>query len=81
MDKEEYERPQIPLIVYVPDNTVSLTLTATVMEDDESMLNVVNKMTIADLYDARVSGEEWEYENVKYVLTDFGKSMIDKATN
>lgn len=66
--KEVYECEQIPLIVYVPDNTVSLCLNATVLTKDKKMLEVTNTMEMADLYEARVKGEEWEDENVEYVI-------------
>lgn len=63
MDDKKYECDLIPLIVYVPNNTVALDLNATVIEKDKSTQNVMNTMSIAELYEARLGGEEWESEN------------------
>ena len=66
--EEVYKCEQIPIIVCVPDNTVSLCLNATVIDKNKKMLEVTNTMEIADLYEARVKGEEWADENVEYVI-------------
>ena len=63
-----YECEQVPIIVCVPNNTVSLRLDATVLTKDKKMLEVTNTMEMADLYEARVKGEEWADENVEYVI-------------
>lgn len=79
MDDKEYKCDLIPLIVYVPNNTVALDLNATVIEKDKSTQNVMNTMSMAELYEARVDGEEWESENVKYKITDEAREFLDNG--
>lgn len=69
----EYECKQVPVILYIPDNTVKLTITAKILDEDDNFVEAVNKMGVAEVADARIDGAEWEYENVKYVLTDKAK--------
>ena len=79
MDDKEYKCDLIPLIVYVPNNTVALDLNATVIEKDKSTQNVINTMSMAELYEARVDGEEWESKNVKYKITDEARKFLDNG--
>ena len=72
----EYECKQVPVILYIPDNTVKLTITAKVLDEDDNFAEVVNKMGVAEVADARIDGVEWEDENVKYVLTDKAKEEL-----
>ncbi len=78
---QEYECDLIPLIVYVPNNTVALDLYVTVMEEDKSIQHAVNSMSIADLYEARVDGEYWEAKNAKYTITDKGRELLGNGGN
>ncbi len=79
MDDKEYKCDLIPLIVYVPNNTVALDLNATVIEKDKSTQNVMSTMSMAELYEARVDGEEWESENIKYKITDEAREFLDNG--
>lgn len=79
MDDKEYKCDLIPLIVYVPNNTVALDLNATVIEKDKSTQNVMNTMSMAELYEARLDGEVWESENVKYKITDEAREFLDNG--
>lgn len=79
MKDEEYKCDLIPLIVYVPNNTVALDLNATVIEKDKSMQHVLNSMSMPELYEARVDGDVWESENVKYRITDEAREFLDNG--
>ena len=79
MDDKEYKCDLIPLIVYVPSNTVALDLNATVIEKDKSTQNVMNTMSMPELYEARLDGEEWESKNVKYKITDEAREFLDNG--
>lgn len=79
--RQEYECDLIPLIVYVPNNTVALDLYVTVIEKDKSIQHAVNSMTMAELYEARVDGDQWEAENVKYRITDEAREFLDNGGN
>lgn len=52
-----YERENMPLIVYVPDNTVHLKLNVTAMGDTGELIELESKMSISELYQARIDGE------------------------
>lgn len=79
MDDKENKCDLIPLIVYVPNNTVALDLNATVIKKDKSTQNVMNTMSMAELYEARLDGEVWESENVKYEITDEVREFLDNG--
>lgn len=76
-DDKIYECEQMPAIIYIPSNTVKLKITATLMDEDDKLFEVVNVMPTKDVIQARIEGEEWEFDNVKYVLTDEGKAYLD----
>ena len=74
--KEEYKGEQVPVIVYVPANTVKLKIEATLMDEDDSLYSAINVLHIQDIMDARIDGEEWERENVTWQLTDKAKKEL-----
>lgn len=65
----------------MPNNTVALDLYVTVMEEDKSTQHAVNSMSIADLYEARVDGDQWEAENVKYTISDEAREFLNNGGN
>lgn len=75
--EKDYECEQVPVIINIPDNTVKLSVKATVMEKDDSLVEAEMTMTTAEVMDARIRGEEWEFENVKYRLTDLGRQIVE----
>jgi len=73
---KDYECEEVPAIINIPDNTVKLNVKATVMGKDDSLVEVEMTMTTAKVMEARIRGEEWEYENVTYQFTDLGRQML-----
>lgn len=67
---ESYECKQMPLILYAPNNTIELKLIATVINEDGSTMQVMDKIPISRLYEARIEGEIWENENGTWVIND-----------
>ena len=78
---KEYECKQVPIVLYIPDNTIKLEVIATIMEDDDSIYEVTDTLKPARLAEARIDGDEWEYSNVKYVLTDEGRKYLEELKN
>lgn len=76
---EEYKCELVPLIINVPDNTAMLTVIAKVMDDKGEMMTVENTMTLKEVIEARIKGEEWEDENATWVLTDSAKEFLDNG--
>lgn len=68
-----------PLIIYVPDNCIKLVINS-IIYDGEQMYEAQNIMGVQDIIDARIQGEEWEYENVRYCLTDKAKEQLGIKT-
>ena len=79
--KEEYECEQVPVVLYIPNNTIKLQLTATVMEDDGSMPEVVDTLFPARLADARIDGDMWERDNTQWKLSENGKKLLEELKN
>lgn len=73
---EEYKCEQVPVILYIPNNTVKLTLTAKLINENDEFLEVVSIMSLPEITDARISGEEWEDENIVYTLTDKAREEL-----
>jgi len=69
----------VPLIINVPDNTAMLTLIAKVMDDKGEMMTVESTMTLKEVIEARIKGEEWEDENAICTLTDSAKKFLDNG--
>lgn len=65
------ENELMQIIISVPNNTVKLEIDATIMDEETDELYVTtNKMSTKEVIDARISGWEWEGENVKYKIVD-----------
>jgi len=71
------EDNQMGIIVYIPKRTIKLELTCTIMDDEDNSVRVGNTMNVSELYDARIAGDQWEGENVKYCLTDLGRAELE----
>lgn len=78
MDEQKYyEGKQVAAIIYIPDNTVKLEIIATMMDEEDKLFSATSTMRTADVMEARIEGDEWEAENVKYCLTDEGRALAD----
>lgn len=69
-NKEEYEVDLQPVILYIPINAIKLTIDAKLLEEDEKMVDVRTIMTLPEIIEARIEGEYWKDENVKYCLAE-----------
>ena len=68
----------VPVLIYIPDNTVKLKVLATIIDGEtDELYEAELKMTLPEITEARIEGEEWEYNNVKYTLTDKAKYEQD----
>lgn len=61
----------------IPDNTVKLEIIATIINEEDKLHKAVTTMSLPEIIEARIDGNEWENENVKYVLTDKAKKEFD----
>jgi len=67
----------VPAIIYIPDNTIKLTITAKIMNDDDSIHEAVMTLGVAEVAGARIDGDEWEQNNAVYTLTDKAREELD----
>lgn len=65
----------VPALVYIPENTIKLIITAKIMDNNDAIHEAYMTMNVAEVAEARIYGEEWENENRRYVLTDKGKEL------
>lgn len=70
-------------IIYIPKDTVQLNIIAHLLDPDTlEVYKAGNKMTLADIKEAVIAGDEWEAENVKYILNpDYLKELEDGETD
>lgn len=73
----EYECTQVPAIINIPDNTVKMTIIATLIDENDKLFKAESTLNAADVRAAMIDGDAWESENVKYVLTDKGRGELD----
>lgn len=67
----------VPALIYIPDNAVKLKVLATIIDGEtDELYEAELKMTLSEITEARIEGEEWEWNNVKYVLTDKAKKEL-----
>ena len=68
---------QMAIIFNVPNNSYHITINAKIIDGDGEMHVAESVMTLPEIIDARIAGDEWERENVKYVLTDKGRKEVE----
>lgn len=63
-------------IIMIPANAVKLEITAKIIDENDELYEALTTMSLPEIVDARIDGEDWERENVKYVLTDKAKEFL-----
>ena len=76
MDEKQINENSVPAIFYIPDNTVRLTMTAKIIDENDEFHTAEMSLGLADITQARIDGEFWEEDNGKYVLTDEAKEQL-----
>lgn len=66
----------VPVVVFVPDNTIKLEISAQILDDNDDVINVVQTLNTANVVQARIDGSDWEREFGEYVLTDKAKEEL-----
>lgn len=73
------ENDLMPIILYVPKNSVKISIDSTLIdEESDELYHAVSTMSLSELMEAHVDGVEWEDNNVKYCLTDLGRTELEK---
>lgn len=66
---EEYDVKKVPFITDIPINTIKLEIICTVMDGEETF-DVSCKMDTSDVREGMISGEEYDFNNTVYKLSD-----------
>ena len=66
----------------VPKQAVKLEINATIIDDEtDELFKTTSILNLADITEARIAGDEWEFENVKYCLTDSARRELERTDN
>lgn len=68
----------VPVILYIPNNTISLEINARIIDEDENIQTAISRWNMKELNTAKIEGDQWEVDNVKYVITDLGRKQLEK---
>lgn len=70
-------------IIYIPKDVVQLNIIAHLLDPDTlEVYEAENKMTLSDIKEAVIAGDEWEAENITYRLNpDYLKELEDGKTD
>ena len=67
------------IIIDVPKQAVKLEVNATIIDNKtDELYKTTSTLNLADITEARIAGDEWEGENVKYCLTDSAKKELEE---
>lgn len=78
---EEVELEQHYIFASIPKDTVALTITATLLDENGTPYQVHSNMTTSDLFQARkdfldnVGDDDYD---ARYILTDEGRAFLEK---
>lgn len=80
---EEINIDCIPAIIYIPPETVQMKIECTLLDEDNlKTYRAEQVMKMKDIKDAIISGDEWESENIRYVLNpDYAKEAKNGKTD
>lgn len=73
--QEEINEDNIGLIVYVPENTVSMEITVNLLNDETNELYQASCKYPPSLF--RECRQEYIEECGRYVLTDYGRQLLE----
>lgn len=67
---EELDIETVPFITHVPKSTIALKIIATIFVNGETHEAEMTLNDAADIRDGMIKGDEWDFENVKYVVNE-----------
>ena len=78
-DTDILQEDQMTIFLSIPKNAIKLNITAICMADDDTLFEAVTKMSVGEIIENRLLEDDWEANNVKYRLTDYGKESLSKG--
>ena len=80
-ERIELELAETNIIMKIPENAVSLEVTAKMIDENGELISVGKTMNVQDIFQARkdfldniIDGDDYD---AKYVLTDKGREWLD----
>lgn len=79
---KEVELKENGIVVYIPENTVALSLIAKVYNPDGVNMSVQKDLTVDDIYEARRDYDDnYDDPNARYVITEEGIKYLEELEN
>lgn len=66
----------VPAVVFIPENTVKLTLIAKILDENDNMVEVKSELKLQDVIRAMADGENWFPDDAVFALTDKAKREL-----
>lgn len=66
----------VPAIIYIPDNTYKLTVNAKLVDKNDEFYDAEMVLSLPEIQEARIRGEEWEDENTYWTLTEKAREEL-----
>ena len=70
------EFEEIPAVFYIPENTISVTIEAKILDENNKVITVTKDYNPAALREAIKDGEQFIPDDAVFELTDKGKRLI-----
>ena len=78
MEEEKIlECNQVPVILRIPEGTVRLEMTVTMLDENLEQSKALSVLSLEELIDARIKGEEYEEDNAMWVITEEGRAYLE----
>jgi len=59
---------QMGIIINVPNSTIKIDLKITMLDSDNEQHVASQTLYPPQIYEARILGDQWEAENIKYII-------------
>ena len=66
----------VPAVIFIPDNTIKLEITAKTLNDYDEIIEVTSTLNTSDVIEACIDGSYWENENAVYTLTEKARKEL-----
>ena len=78
MEEEKIlECNQVPVILRIPEGTVRLEMTVTMLDENLEQSKALSVLSLEELIDARIKGEEYEEDNAMWVITEEDRAYLE----
>lgn len=76
-ENEMIEFEEIPAVFYIPENTISITIEAKVLDENNKLITVTTDYNPATLREAIKDGEQFIPDDAVFRLTTKGKDYLN----